>query len=166
MGRAALGCLSRYFGLGAICPVTWAFILWALLGSNQRPLPCKVRQSPPAAKTAGRRDNSLPEQFRRALVVSGDCRWFATFHGLTRPVDGLPSAKGEGTACLSERSKARTSDAWGLIGLQDIVPGRGSTPAVQRCFGAGPYAATVTRRSWGCVVSSGTGSPDATRSSM
>jgi len=32
---------SRPYIVGAICPVTCTFLLWALLGSNQRPLPCK-----------------------------------------------------------------------------------------------------------------------------
>ena len=40
-GRPASPSHSRSHILRAICPVTCTFFLWALLGSNQRPLPCK-----------------------------------------------------------------------------------------------------------------------------
>jgi hypothetical protein len=129
--------------------------------------PCKAKSG--GCNTAGRRANSIPRPAQTRprcfwlIVVE---RWFARFHGLTRPVDGLPSVKGEETACLVGTARRRGRRILGASSGQNIVPRRASTPAAQRCFGAGPYAATVTRRSWGCVVSSGTGSPDATRSSM
>ena len=42
--------------------------LWALLGSNQRPLPCRAKSA--GCKTAGRRGNDLPHQPKRMLNVS------------------------------------------------------------------------------------------------
>jgi hypothetical protein len=81
-------------------------------------------------------------------------RRFSSFHGLRRPGDGP-----EGV-CRVPISTTRDSQVLDL-GEPERPPGR-----VRQRFDPGPYAATVTWSSCGWAVSSGTGSPDATRSSM
>jgi hypothetical protein len=60
--------------------MTCIFALWALLGSNQRPLPCKAKSA--GCKTAGRRGNDLPHQPKRMLNVSD---WLPLVLGVSRP---------------------------------------------------------------------------------
>ena len=94
---------------GRRCPMTCIFALWALLGSNQRPLPCKAKSA--GCKTAGRRGNDLPHQPKRSSTFLTGCRWFLAFHGLRRPGDGRPEGDLPGPTkwvaqqiCLAEGS--------------------------------------------------------------
>src|SRR5437879_2459076 len=89
------------WGLRVICERCWA----------RTSDPFLVRQSPPLQNRRVGGPIASPTSSDAPSLFLVDCRWFATFHGLTQPVEGLPSAKGEGTACLSERCKARTSEA-------------------------------------------------------
>ena len=60
--------------------MTCIFALWALLGSSQRPLPCKAKSA--GCKTAGRRANDLPHQPKRMLNVAD---WLPLVLGVSRP---------------------------------------------------------------------------------